>query len=147
MDEDIEKNIDNKCIINNQNDLSITDCICEDNIEINEDSDIENSQIIVPRSFPKDNYTNKMNISESFIDNIYEKTDDLIKEWITYKKNKKEYITNIRTTLDKAIYGQENAKKQLERLIGQWINGKMEGSVIGFAGYQVLVKHLLPKME
>ena len=127
MDEDIEKNIDNKCIINNQNDLSITDCICEDNIEINEDSDIENSQIIVPRSFPKDNYTNKMNISESFIDNIYEKTDDLIKEWITYKKIKKNILLISGLHWIKQYMDKKMLKKSIGKInwsMDKWQNGR-----------------------
>ena len=32
------------------------------------------------------------------------------------------YITNIKFTLDNAVYGHEKAKRQLKRIIGQWIN-------------------------
>jgi hypothetical protein len=35
-----------------------------------------------------------------------------------------DYIANIKETLDKAVYGQNKAKKQIERIIGQWINGE-----------------------
>jgi len=32
------------------------------------------------------------------------------------------------------IYGQRDAKRKVESLIGQWINGEMEGAVFGFRG-------------
>ena len=44
------------------------------------------------------------------------------------------YMTNIKSTLDKAIHGHDNAKKQIERIIGQWINGKQDGYCFGFEG-------------
>jgi ATP-dependent Lon protease len=36
--------------------------------------------------------------------------------------------------LDKAVYGHNKAKKQIERIIGQWINGKQDGYCFGFEG-------------
>jgi endopeptidase La len=59
---------------------------------------------------------------------------NLINEWIKYKHSKKEYMTKSREVLDDCIYGQLDAKKHIERLIAQWINGKMEGNVFGFQG-------------
>ena len=59
---------------------------------------------------------------------------NLIKEWIKYKHSKKEYMSTTRKVLDNCIYGQLDAKKHIERLIAQWINGKMEGNVFGFQG-------------
>ncbi len=44
------------------------------------------------------------------------------------------YISNIRRTLDNSIYGHEKAKRQLERVIGQWITGKQTGYCFGFEG-------------
>jgi len=44
------------------------------------------------------------------------------------------YMTNVKKTLDKAIHGHENAKKQIERIIGQWINGEQLGYCFGFEG-------------
>ena len=46
----------------------------------------------------------------------------------------KDYIDNIKTTLDKSVYGHEPAKKQIERIIGQWINGEQTGYCFGFEG-------------
>ena len=44
------------------------------------------------------------------------------------------YISTIKKTLDKAVYGQNKAKKQIERIIGQWINGEQNGYCFGFEG-------------
>ena len=59
---------------------------------------------------------------------------NLLNEWARYKHSKKEYMAQVRKTLDACIYGQLDAKKHIERLIAQWINGKMEGNVFGFQG-------------
>ena len=39
-------------------------------------------------------------------------------------------MSKARKVLDSCIYGQLEAKKHIERLIAQWINGKMEGNVL-----------------
>jgi hypothetical protein len=44
------------------------------------------------------------------------------------------YIANVKTTLDNAVHGHDEAKKQIERIIGQWINGKQDGYCFGFEG-------------
>ena len=36
--------------------------------------------------------------------------------------------------LDKAVHGHKNAKRQLKRIIGQWINGDQNGYCFGFEG-------------
>ena len=56
------------------------------------------------------------------------------REWTKYKKSKKDYLEQVRATLNECVYGQEETKSQLERLIAQWMNGKMEGTVFGFQG-------------
>jgi len=45
-----------------------------------------------------------------------------------------EYMVNVKSTLDKAVHGHDKAKKQIERIIGQWINGKQDGYCFGFEG-------------
>jgi endopeptidase La len=59
---------------------------------------------------------------------------ELWKEWIFYRKSKKEYLEKVRKNLNECVYGQEETKIQLERLIAQWMNGKTEGTVFGFQG-------------
>ena len=56
-------------------------------------------------------------------------------EAIEYKFNEiSNYFIDVKNTLDESIYGHENAKKQIERIIGQWINGTNEGYCFGFEG-------------
>jgi len=44
------------------------------------------------------------------------------------------YMKEVRTSLNKAVYGHEKAKKQVERIIGQWLNGQQDGYCFGFEG-------------
>jgi ATP-dependent Lon protease len=46
----------------------------------------------------------------------------------------KNYMSEVKVTLDKAVHGHEKAKKQIERIIGQWINGEQDGYCFGFEG-------------
>lgn len=59
---------------------------------------------------------------------------DLINEWKNYLVKRREYLMEVRETLDEAVYGQEKTKKQVESLISQFINGKSQGCVIGLVG-------------
>ena len=45
-----------------------------------------------------------------------------------------EYMVDVNTTLNEAVYGHEKAKRQIERIIGQWINGEKSGYCFGFEG-------------
>jgi ATP-dependent Lon protease len=45
-----------------------------------------------------------------------------------------EMMGYVKTTLNSCVYGHENAKKQVERVIGQWMNGQQKGYVLGFEG-------------
>jgi ATP-dependent Lon protease len=59
------------------------------------------------------------------------------KDLTTINSNMKqitEYMTEVKTTLDKAVYGHDKAKKQIERIVGQWINGEQDGYCFGFEG-------------
>ena len=44
------------------------------------------------------------------------------------------YMADVRTRLDDSVYGHDDAKRQIERIIGQWINGKDGGYCLGFEG-------------
>jgi ATP-dependent Lon protease len=55
------------------------------------------------------------------------------------------YINNITPTLNNSVYGHTNAKKQIERIIGQWINGEMSGYCFGFEGAPGIGKTSLAK--
>ena len=45
-----------------------------------------------------------------------------------------DYMGEVKNTLDKAVHGHDKAKKQIERIIGQWINGEQDGYCFGFEG-------------
>ena len=45
-----------------------------------------------------------------------------------------EYIKETNNILDRSVYGHKNAKKSIERIIGQWINGETSGYCFGFEG-------------
>jgi endopeptidase La len=71
---------------------------------------------------------------EGELKNIEEILLDLVKDWFKYKQDKRDYLKKIRQNLNNCIYGHDESKNQLEKLIAQWINGKMEGTVFGFQG-------------
>jgi ATP-dependent Lon protease len=56
-----------------------------------------------------------------------------------------DYMTEVKTTLDKAVHGHDKAKKQIERIIGQWINGEQDGYCFGFEGPPGIGKTSLAK--
>jgi ATP-dependent Lon protease len=63
-------------------------------------------------------------------------------------KNITDYMVDIRSTLDKAVYGHTKAKKQIERIIAQWINGDINSNtahVLGFEGNPGIGKTTLAK--
>ena len=49
-------------------------------------------------------------------------------------KDVKNTMENIRKTLDDSVYGHDKAKRQIERIIGQWMSGEMKGYCFGFEG-------------
>jgi endopeptidase La len=44
------------------------------------------------------------------------------------------YMKSVKNTLNESVYGHEKAKRQIERIIGQWINGNDSGYCFGFEG-------------
>ena len=58
----------------------------------------------------------------------------LLNRWYDYKDRSKDYILQVRNTLDKAVYKQDKAKHEIERIMAQWISGKDGGYCFGFEG-------------
>ena len=56
--------------------------------------------------------------------------ENIKKDWILVNKS----MIEISKVLDKSVYGHNNAKRQIERVIGQWITGKQSGYCFGFEG-------------
>ena len=103
----------------------------ESNIGINiEKSDKEEKNIY--SSIDDAQYVSDEEIED--LEYIYLEIFNLIDKWIKYKMEKIVYLKNVNNILDKCIYGHKDAKKQISRLVGQWMNGKMTGTCIGFCG-------------
>ena len=63
----------------------------------------------------------------------YDKPQDLVKINNNYNRVQK-YLDGVGDILDKSVHGHKNAKKQIERIIGQWVNGEQTGYCFGFEG-------------
>ena len=87
--------------------------------------DFSNNPIIFAEIQNK--YKTKKNI---ITDNI---TTDISKIYDNWKIVCNE-MDNISNTLEEAVHGHKNAKRQIERIIGQWISGKQTGYCFGFEG-------------
>jgi ATP-dependent Lon protease len=57
-----------------------------------------------------------------------------------------EYMSKIKESLNNSVYGHEKAKKQIERIIGQWITGEQGGYCFGFEGPPGVGKTSLAKV-
>jgi ATP-dependent Lon protease len=77
------------------------------------------------------NYNNKFN---KFILRNIDEYNNFITEWENFINKKKEYMKKIDNILDKCTYGQYEAKNQMKRIVGQWINGNSKGQCIGLHG-------------
>ena len=49
-------------------------------------------------------------------------------------QNVENFISEVHDTLTKAVHGHKKAKRQVERIIGQWVNGQQAGYCFGFEG-------------
>jgi ATP-dependent Lon protease len=71
-------------------------------------------------------------------ENMYNILDNSNNEDLTEITNEYKCIStfmdDVNKTLDDSVYGHENAKKQIERIIGQWITGEQTGYCFGFEG-------------
>jgi len=63
----------------------------------------------------------------------YDKPQELVKITNNYNRVQK-YLDGVGSILDKSVHGHKNAKKQIERIIGQWVNGEQTGYCFGFEG-------------
>ena len=54
-------------------------------------------------------------------------------------------MLELKKTLDNSVHGHNKAKRQIERIIGQWINGEQDGYCFGFEGPPGVGKTTLAK--
>lgn len=128
----LKNNYDFKNIIEiYKNNNYLTENIIQKLIDIIKTYDINDSQLIIFN----DNKSTDI-IPLDYDDNIivYDKFKLIVNKWNDYKEKRTKYMSQVREILDECIYGQKDAKRHIERLIGQWINGKMDGCVFGFQG-------------
>ncbi len=85
-------------------------------------------------SLDKKNITNNILKLEKYILKINSKNSEIVK-----------YIGSFNNILEDAIHGHKNAKIQIERLLGQWINGEKTGYCFGFEGAPGIGKTSLAK--
>ena len=81
-------------------------------------------------SFIKDLVDNQKIVNITY---EYDKPQELAKINTNYNKVQK-YLDGVGDILDKSVHGHKNAKKQIERIIGQWVNGEQTGYCFGFEG-------------
>jgi ATP-dependent Lon protease len=115
---------------------------------------ISNEQII---NYSKMNKTQMKNEIEKYISicknindaELFETSDifDDIKNIEEKINTITSYINSVKSILDNVVYGHNNAKKQIEKIIGQWINssGNTNGYVLGFEGSPGVGKTTLAK--
>ena len=70
------------------------------------------------------------NIKIKNIQDIIVDIENIQDNWNIVNKS----MNNIRETLDVSVHGHENAKRQIERIIGQWVTGEQTGYCFGFEG-------------
>ena len=112
------------------------------NINYNKKTSINELQNILINVISKQKIINDINLLEIIIKNY--KFNDKINKYYSILDNIKfiknnivttnNYMKNINNILDSAVYGHKKAKRQLERIFGQWMNGEQSGYCFGFEG-------------
>jgi len=78
---------------------------------------------------------NKFNINfKKFIIKNLSELNIFINEWNNFKIDKINYMKKVDIILDECTYGQKDAKNQMKRIIGQWMNGNSKGQCFGLCG-------------
>ena len=81
----------------------------------------------------KELYIDVLKISNSIKTNKEQVPNEVIQIKNNYSLVSK-YIKDVKGILDESVYGHDKAKKQIERIVGQWINGEQSGYCFGFEG-------------
>ena len=103
---------------------------------------IKNKLLEVENELGINQYVNEKNESEpildlniiDFINYFIKESILLIQEWQDSKKKKTDYLNYIEKTLNNSVYGHDESKNQIKRIIGQWMNGQMKGQSFGLCG-------------
>ena len=76
----------------------------------------------------QEKYVNKFNIKIK--EEIISEIDSIQNKWREVHTS----MSKIENILDNAIHGHTHAKRQIERIIGQWVSGEQKGYCFGFEG-------------
>ena len=90
--------------------------------------------ILLFKQLINSDYFNYLLTIEKNITSIVRKNEEIVK-----------YINTFNTILNDAVYGHNNAKLQIERILGQWISGESSGYCFGFEGLPGVGKTSLAK--
>ena len=66
--------------------------------------------------------------------NLLNEFNEVEIKWQQYKADRICYLENVDNILNNAVYGMDEAKQEMKRIIAQWINGSTEGYILGFEG-------------
>lgn len=83
--------------------------------------------------------------SSDYIGDFLIDYERLHSSWEGFKVDRRSYLDHVGKVLTNCIYGQDDAKRAIESLAAQWINGEMSGVVLGFQGYPGTGKTTLAK--
>ena len=117
--------------------------LIKDNYELNDDI----LEKIIPNKFSNSNLENIITnlnnniINELKLENTLTDYPEITTNISLLKKNlenlkikKSIYLNKVEDILTKSVYGHNHAKTEIKRLIAQWMNGSMNGAVIGLHG-------------
>jgi ATP-dependent Lon protease len=88
-------------------------------------NDFSNNSIILNEIENK--YKNDKNIT---LNSVNADISNINNKWDVVKNG----MDNIHNTLEDSVHGHRNAKRQIERIIGQWVTGEQTGYCFGFEG-------------
>ena len=153
----------NKFVISRENLIELLKSLCK-NINTKNNNEITNNEITNNEITNNEITNNKDDYNKTnellFLYDLFEIFKHLmINEYYNYlitiekninlinRKNNEitEYINSFNTILDSAVHGHKNAKLQIERILGQWINGETSGYCFGFEGVPGVGKTSLAK--
>ena len=81
----------------------------------------------------KELYIDVLNLGQVYPDTKLSIPNEVLSIKNNYKSITK-YISDVKGILDESVHGHNKAKKQIERIVGQWINGEQSGYCFGFEG-------------
>jgi ATP-dependent Lon protease len=119
------------------------------NYHFNINRNIKENRIIFINNFLEKNVQYRENVYNYLKDNNIDTDKTILSSQIINIKKNTEFIDksvkNINDVLDESIFGHDHAKKQILKIIAQWMNGEQGGYCFGFEGSPGVGKTSLAK--